>query len=204
VHLYSSDTVNLGALKVALDDRRRFMKSAGMTTTVLDQLEQAAGCAPERGSMESDDSFAGREFKIASMHKAGQTLIGDPGRIISTLQSVDKLAGVSNREYLRGLLDPFAACFKNDTYTKRAAMMVDGVDLSTISPDALKEKFDDNFVQEFTKQPAQVYRSLPDPMKQIIKQLSGNPNNASSPGQSHGDPQLNLAPTYVNGLTMGS
>ena len=179
------------------------MKSAGMTTTVLDQLEAAAGCSPERGSMESDDSFAGREFKVAAMHRSGLTLVNDPGRIIATLQSVDKLAGVTNREYLRGLLDPFAACFKDDTYTKRAAMMVDGVDLSTISPDALKEKFDDNFVQEFVKQPAQVYRSLPAPMKQIIKQLSGNPN-ANEPAQSRGDPQQALAPTLVNGLTMGS
>lgn len=204
VHLYSNDTVNLTSLKVACDERRRILKSAGVSTEVIDQLELAAGCAPERGSLESDDSFRMREAKVASAHRAGRTLLSDPGRIVTTLQSIDKLAGISDREYLRGLLDPFAACFKNDIFTKRAAMIVDGVDLSTISPEMLREKFDDNFVQEFVKQPAQVYRSLPDPMKQIIKQLSGDPNMQAPAGGGHGDPQIALAPTYVNGLSMGS
>ncbi len=203
VHLYSNDTVNLTSLKVAIDERARILKAAGMNTTVLDQLELAAGCRPERGSIESDDSFRGREAKVAAMHQAGKSLCSDPGRIVTTLQSIDKLAGITDREYLRGLLDPFAACFKNDIFTKRAALIVDGVDLSTISPQALREKFDDNFVQEFSQQPAQVYRSLPNPMKEIIRQLSGDPN-ANTPCQGHGDPQLPLAPTLVNGLTMGS
>jgi hypothetical protein len=205
VHLYSNDSVNLGALKVALDERRRILKSAGISTEIIDQLELAAGCTPERGGMESDDSFRGRSEKVASLIKTGAALcVCDPGRIISTLQSIDKIAGLNDYQYLRGLLDPFAACFKNDIFTKRAALIVDGVDLSTVSPEALREKFDDSFVQEFSQNPAMIYRSLPDPMKQVIKQLSGDPNAKAAPGQGHGDPQILTAPTYVNGLTMGS
>jgi hypothetical protein len=203
IHLYSNDTVNLGSLKLALDDRRRILKSAEISTEIIDQLEAASGCKCEQGLIESDDSFRGREAKIASM-QTGSLAATDPGRIISTLQSIDKIAGLNDYHYLRGLLDPFAACFKNDLFTKKAALICDGVDLSTISPDKLREKFDDSFVQEFTKNPAMIYRSLPDPMKQVIKQLSGDPNAKMDPGQGHGDPQIMLAPTHVNGLTMGS
>lgn len=205
IHLYSNDVVNLSALKQACDDRRQILKSAEISTEIIDQLELAAGCRAERGGVESDDSFRGREAKIAEMLGSGKALCSaDPGRIISTLQSIDKIAGLNDYHYLRGLLDPFAACFKNDLFTKKAAMIVDGVDLATISPDKLREKFDDNFVQEFAENPAQVYRSLPDPMKEIIKKLSGDPNAKMEPGQGHGDPQIMLAPTYSNGLTMGS
>lgn len=202
IHLYSNDGVNLASLKIAIDERRQILKAANIKTTVLDQLELAAGCDAERGPLESDDSFRGRQGKIASLLSAGKSLATDPTRIISTLESIDKLAGISSREYLRGLLDPFAACFKSDTFTKRAAMIVDGIDLASIPPEALHEKFGDDFCAEFSKQPAQVYRSLPDPMKQIIRQLSGNPNQ-KEPAAGRSDPALQLAPTYSNGLALG-
>lgn len=202
IHLYSNDSVNLASFKIALDDRRQILKAAGMSTAILDQLEVAAGCAAERGSMESDDSFRGRQGKVANLVNTGKSLAADPTRLISTLESIDKLAGISSHEYLRGLLDPFAACFKQDAFTKHAAMIVDGIDLASISPEALHEKFGDDFCAEFSKQPAQVYRSLPDPMKQIIRQLSGNPNQ-KEPAAGRSDPSTVLAPTYSNGLALG-
>lgn len=206
LHLYSNDEVNLESLKVAIDERKRIMKAAGLGTEVLDQLAEAAGCPIEQGDIETQASFKHRTAKLASRVRSGRML--DPARIIGTLQNVDKLASIGDAEYFRGLADPFAACFKADFYTKRAAMIVDGVDLSRLSLEKLAENFDPGFVQEFNQQPAQVYISLPDPIKAVIRQLAmgsaATSTKANPTGALSGDPQVPLDPIYANSVTLGS
>jgi hypothetical protein len=206
VHLYGNDEVNLRSLKEAIVDRRQILKAAGISTDILDQLEEAAGCESEAGAIESSDSFRLRAAKLAHMAEHG--LRNDPAKLISVLQNVDKVAGLSRSDYLHGLLDPFAACYKTDTITKRAAMIVDGVDLSTVSPEALAGKFDPEFCTQFQQQPVNAYKSLPAAMQQIVKQLSGDPAAGAEADKhlgsaGHGDPEQLLNPTLVNSITLG-
>lgn len=196
VNWYTADGLNLNALAEALTERKRVMKAASASTEVLDQLFEAAGCAVVRGDIESDASFAHRSEKQASLRRASI----DPAKIISTLQTFDKFAGFTSFHYMRGLLDPFAACFKRDDISKKAAMIVDGVDLSTLSPEQLSAKFGPEFVQEFQQNPQQVYSSLPSPMKSIIRQFcnQGGQKEQSNVATPVGDPSQGLGATYAN------
>jgi hypothetical protein len=202
INLYTNDEVNLAALKFALDERRNIFKAAGHPTAVLDQLEAAAGCMAERGVIENDDSYNQRVGKTAMLKNEGMTL--GPAEIIATLQQIDKLAGFSQDQYLRGLLDPFAACFRADFITKRAAVIVDGIDLSTVSPESLAGKFEPEFCNQFKQQPVNAYNSLPSSMKSMIRQLSGDPNAKQEPTGNVGSPTEVLAPRLTNTLTLGS
>jgi hypothetical protein len=208
INLYTGDTVNLAALKTALDDRYRIMKAAGQSIDILDQLAVAAGCEIDRGSIESQDSYA-RRCKIAN-RMATEGISTDPAQIIRILQNVDKMAGFGRNEYLRGMLDPFAACFKLDTFTKRAALIVDGIDLSCVTPDALAQKFDPEFCGQFAQQPVNAYNSLPDPMKGVLRGIAcpqqptpaATPADTTATGQS--DPMQQLDPSYVNSRAISS
>lgn len=196
INLYTSDTVNKIALKIAIDQRK---KAAGhyspASTMVLDQLGQAAGCLDEQGGAETIDSFQHRA-KIASSMK---TVSAD--RIIGVLQQFDKLAGFGSHHYLRGMLDPFAACFKKADCG--ATMMVDGVDLSKVDPQQLRQQFDEHMAGAFMENPVQVYQSLPEPIKQIVRDMAQyptqSPQKAEVPSGS-GEPMQQLAPTLANGM----
>jgi len=202
VNLYTSDAVNLVALKDAIDDRYRVLKTAGMSVEILNQLADAAGCPIERGSTETYDSY-NRRCKIAA-DRAVNGLCNDPGQIIGILQKVDKLAGLGREHYLRGMLDPFAACFKLDTVTKRAAMIVDGVDLSCVTPDALASKFDPEFCAKFNQQPVSSYQGLPPQMQDVLRQMCSQKTDCADVPGGGSDPTTKLDPTYVNSIALSN
>jgi hypothetical protein len=164
IHNYTSDDINVDSLKLALDARKSIMKAAGVATEIIDQLILASGCLPDRGDIERDASWNQRIAKLAAI----QRLPAD--RIVATIQGIDKLAGFTEAHYNSGLADPFAACFKRANAIP--ATVVEGVDLSKISPDRLAATFDPSFVQEFSSNPVQVYTSLPDPVKAMVRSLA--------------------------------
>jgi len=187
VNNYTNDEVNVDSLKLAIADRKRAMKAAGLATTILDQLSEAAGCALDRGDIEDDDVWQYRESKHAALERLPAE------KIIQVLQGVDKVAGFGHTDYMRGLLDPFAAVFKRAA--AMPATIVDGVDLATVPEARLSEMFGPEFVTEFLSNPVQVYQSLPDPMKAMIRDAAVVPDTAPS---SVGSPQSPLAPQYSN------
>jgi hypothetical protein len=212
INLYTSDEVNRIALKSAIEQRKMAVASTKLGTEVLDQLMQAAGCHLEKGSIETDDSFALRQGKQAALLRRG-ALSAD--NIVAVLQHFDKLAGFNSQHYLRGLLDPFAACFKKADFDT-SNMFVDGVDLSAIDPNALQQMFDEDLAHSFAENPVQVYRSLPDPIKSVIRQMAeqamtggtsaDNPssdncqkNQPSTVASGGGEPSDRLNPSFVNG-----
>ena len=199
INLYTNDEVNLLSLKIAIEERHRILKAAGASTEILDQLELAAGCQVTKGEIESQDSYA-RRTKFASK-MAKDEIASDPAYIISILQTVDKLAGIGRDTYLRGLLDPFAACFKSDAITKRAAMVVDGIDLSCVTPEALAAKFDPEFCAQFANQPVSSYQGLPTQLQDVVKQMAQDKSHTCGGGT---DPVQRLDPTYVNSIALGS
>ena len=140
IHLYTNPALNLEALKEAIDQRKH--AAAGSTSVeVLDQLAQAAGCRLDQGELEHPDSFALRNAKIAKVWKL------EPAQIIATLQQFDKTAGYGAYEYARGMLDPFAACYKRASFAGSNSMLVDGVDYvgftgSTATGSVVAEWFD--------------------------------------------------------------
>jgi hypothetical protein len=197
VQRYGNDLVNLTALKIAIDQRR---KNAVAGHELLDQLEEASGCPLHQGEIESGASFEYRQAKQAS----AQTISAD--QIIPILEQFDKLAGFGAIEYRKGLLDPYAACYKLSAFTG-SALLVDGVDLSRITPDLLAQHFDPEFIKEFEANPVQVYQAVPIPMKNLLRQLAGE-NQGMKPAQrdvmasaDSGDPLVQLNPAYANGIT---
>lgn len=204
VNLYTNDTVNRTALKVAIAARKQAVGTK-VSTLVLDQLHEAAGCDLEQGMVERDASFELRKSKHAAFLKTSGAI--DAERIVGVLQAFDKMAGLGQHHYVRGLADPFASCFKKADCSS-SATMVDGVDLSSIAPNMLQDKFDEGFVNDFAQNPVQVYQSLPDPVKAVIRQLAddamngvakdiGAPADAAVPG-AVGDPGQRLAPALSN------
>ena len=218
INLYTANELNKESLKEAIEQRKMAVGST-VGTEILDQLAEAAGCRLEQGSIETDDSFAFRQAKQASVRPL------PVDRVITVLQHFDKLAGLNSMHYLRGMLDPFAACFKSANASGvdlNRNMIVDGVDLSKIDPMMLRGKFDDSFVNSFAENPVGVYKSLPDPVKSVIRNLaeqgmSGDQPSAATPTPasaainnttyppgprvgSGGDPSERLNPSFVSGL----
>lgn len=196
---YAADEINLGALKIALDERKRIIKAAEGNTTIIDQLALAAGCPLEQGPLETGDSFALRERKLAAAPNLG---LRD---VIAHLQNIDKMAGIGNKDYLRGLPDPFASCLKVAAGVEET--MVDGVDLSKIDRSILDAHFDEDFITEFEADPVAIYQSLPEPTKQLLRSLAesgmGSENAGAVPTQTKsvgpgGDPTMRTAPQYAN------
>ncbi len=203
INLYSSDSLNKEALKLAIQQRKTAV-GASVGTEILDQLMIAAGCALDRGDIESQESFNLRQEKQAAL----RTLPTD--RVIGILQQFDKFANLNARYYLKGMLDPFAACFKKADCDGNS-MFVDGVDLSKLDPKMLAGHFEPQFVQEFAENPVQVYKSLPDPVKSVVRQIAekGMDTNTAEAAAtttpapivgSGGDPSERLNPTTTNGL----
>jgi hypothetical protein len=203
IHLYSNDEVNLGALLDGIQQRKMAVSSReDVNTAVLDQLAWAAGCPLKQGEMETGDSFVLRQSKLASFKHI------DAPHIISVLQQFDKVAGIDRYDYNRGLLDPFAACFKAASFAG-SPLMVDGVDLAKIDPQMLVGKFDEGFVEEFNKDPVNVYKSLPDPVRALIRGLAEDQLAPQNEGRMRpeepkvvgagGDPSDRLNPSFADG-----
>jgi hypothetical protein len=196
IHNYTANEVNVEALKLALHERKRIMKAAEMNTEILDQLYLAAGCLPDRTEMEKDASWQFRLTRLAAIPR----LPAD--QVVATLQGIDKFAGLGRVHYNRGLPDPFAACFKQAA--AESATAIDGVDLSKIQPHRLAAAFSPDFVQEFSANPIQVYTSLPDPVKVMVRTLAeegatADAGNATpAPASPVGDPTALLNPTLTN------
>lgn len=202
INLYTGNDVNRTALRIALDQRKEAARQVDISTEVLDQLAEAAGLHQEVGSIESLASVNFRAAKLAAQRPL------DVDRIITILSTFDKTAGIGAVEYRKGLLDPFAACFKAAGYS--GSMMIDGVDLSRIDPAKLAEHFDDEFLREFAENPIGVYQILPPQVKQAVRDMASagmssapsqgfNPHPEMSSVTSAGDPTEQLAYTYSNG-----
>lgn len=209
VHLYTNGSLNLESLKDAIEQRKMAVASrSDIGTEILDQLATAAGCRVDQGSIESDDSFAMRSMKVASVRKL------NPPHIIAALEQFDKLAGFTNYHYAKGLPDPFASCFKQASFHNDGSLIVDGVDLGKLDPNDLSDKFSDDFIQEFQSDPANVYKSLPDPIKQLIRGLAenrmANPTNTKIDPESDstpvagGYPHDRLNPRFADPITRDS
>jgi len=98
-----------------------------------------------------------------------------PADMAEALQVFDQATGL-DRYYDRGLADPYAS-----TMGKLAEGWSEEVDGDTvtaadlqkaISSGKLEGYFGAAFVEQFKKDPTQIYSSLPDPEKQVIKQVS--------------------------------
>lgn len=205
VHNYTNDEVNVDSLKVALDERKRIMKAAGLGTEIVDHLLLAAGGLPDRGDIEKDASWNQKIARLAAIER----LPAD--RVVSILQGIDKLAGLSSHHYNRGLPDPFASCFKRADAL--SPTMIDGVDLAKIQQHRLASTFDEDFVNEFSKNPTQVYSSLPAPVKAMVRSLAEEGMQAEPAGATQqpaprvmagGEPSDRLAPVYTNGYGSNS
>lgn len=184
IWLYTANHLNIDSLRHAIEQRKE-ASGFRMSTEVLDQLYLAAGCKIKQGSIETDESFRYRQKTSA----VSRPLSVD--KIVGVLETFDKLAGFDSEQYLRGLLDPFAACFKMAGYDSNT-MMVDGVDLSKVSPERLNEKFGDEFVNEFKQNPIQVYQSSPDPIKSVIRDMAKTMGGGGvTVGQGEPSDQLN-------------
>lgn len=194
---YTNNELNLDALAVALDERKRIMKSAGLNTDVLDNLFLHAGGLPDKGMMEADNSWREKCVKLAAIPR------WPVDRVIATLQGIDKLAGFNTEAYNRGLPDPFASCLK---YAEAQPLtMVEGVDLAKIPPHRLAEQFDPEFLKEFSANPVQVYSSLPDPVKLMVRSLAEEGMKAPKPVEgtaATGNPQDTLNPAFTSGITL--
>lgn len=202
VHWYTNDELNQTALKQAIDQRKMAVASReDVSTEVLDQLALAAGCPVKQGELEHPHVLMARRAKLASFQHLG------PAHVIATLEAFDKVANLTAYEYNRGLLDPYAACFKSATHGMHGALVVDGVDLGTITPEAMAANFDPDFIAEFQKSPLPVYHSLPDPMKALMRNLAGAAvaKPACDEGSSlpSGETLTQLAPSYANQRIIG-
>lgn len=202
INLYTGNDVNATSLRIAIDQRKEAARRADISTEVLDQLAEAAGLPADAGDLESQVSIDFRAAKLAGR----QALAVD--RIVTILSTFDKTAGITAHDYRRGLLDPFAACFKAAGFS--GSMLIDGVDLSRVNPEKLAEHFDAEFIREFVENPIQVYQALPSPVKQAVRDmamdgmgssptLGFNPHPEASSITSSGDPTEQLAYTYSNG-----
>ncbi len=81
--------------------------------------------------------------------------------------------------------------------------MVDGIDLSKVSPELMNEKFDPEFINEFKNNPVQVYQSSPDPIKSVIRDMAqeGPPVKCCDNSTAgDGDPMDQLSPMLSNPL----
>jgi len=205
INLYTSNEVNLDALKRGIEQRKA---ASALNHEVLDQLAMAVGCPIDKGAIESEDSFTLRQAKLASMRRLPTAWV------VNVLQTFDKLAGLGSTHYLRGLLDPFASCFKKASCPGNNCM-VDGIDLSKIDALMLEGKFEDDFISSFIENPVQVYKSLPDPVKSVVRQIAQNAMSGKVPptpercakntaSLSAGDPTDDLGAAYVNGQLANS
>jgi hypothetical protein len=199
IHRYTGQGLNASALKVAIDQRKA---AAACHTQVLDELLASAGLVEDRGAAETDGSFLFRQKLSERVQPAPVT------EVVALLEQFDKLAGIGHYEYNRGLLDPYAAVYKRAGVD--AGQLVDGIDLSKVTPDQLRPLFDQYFIDEFAKNPAETYQALPDPMKEIIKGLvNGEPATCNPEAQRDagpapaGDPMVQLNPAYSNGQSSG-
>ena len=200
INCYAGDKINLQSLAQAIQQRKMAVHArADVSTTLLDQLHQAAGCHPEQGEAETAESFDLRCRKVASRRSIPES------QVIVTLQNFDKVAGLGNREYARGLLDPFAACFKV-AMNVQAPSEVDGIDLGRISPESLQQYFDEGFIAQFMENPVQIYQTLPPPVKEILRSIASGrgpgsqaPQGGPEAAPTHsGDPVSLLNPTFAD------
>lgn len=205
INFYTNNVVNPRALRMALDQRKEAALKADISTEVLDQLAAAAGLPQDRGDIETQESVNFRSAKLASHRPLGAD------QIITILATFDKTANVGAAEYRRGLLDPFAACFKLAAFS--GSMLIDGIDLSRIDPAKLAEHFDAEFIREFAADPVGCYQALPSPVKQAVRDMASNgmgssPTQGFNPGResssitSSGDPTEQLGYTYSNGRAL--
>lgn len=201
VHNYTGNEVNTNALWHGIERRKLAAAAHGLGTDVLDQLLTAAGISTPKGDIETDASYRWRTAKLASAPKL------DAEQIVAVLVSFDKAAQFTEREYRRGIPDPFATVFaaKAAAYGTNSAL-VDGVDLNAVDPLELERMFDEAFVQQFTSDPVGTYKTLPPPMKLVVQKLANGgkaptpsaPACAPSAG-AEGNPMDQLNPVFANG-----
>jgi hypothetical protein len=184
--IYTNPGLNKVALAAALDQRRKIANLA-----VLDEIEQESGIFRGRAEDETDGSYRYRQAKAAS----GRLAVD---QIVALLLQYDKVAGITDHHYRRGVADPFAACFKL-AEVSGSQMAVDGLDLASIKADQLSSQFDQDFINEFMADPVTVYQALPAPVKELIRQIAANPAPKGMPAMG-GDPQQELDPRLVNDL----
>lgn len=201
IHNYTGDEVNTNSLWHGIERRKLAAAAHGLSTEILDQLKVAAGIAEPKGDMETDASYRWRTAKLASAEK----LTAD--QIVAVLVSFDKAAQFTEREYRRGIPDPFATVFaaKAAAFGTSSAM-VDGVDLNALDPSELERLFDAAFVEQFRSDPVGTYKTLPQPMKLVVQKLANGgvapkpqaPACAPSTG-AEGNPMDQLNPVFANG-----
>lgn len=203
INRYTGTELNPNALKLAIDQRKEAAAGrSGVHGQALDELLAAAGVVEDRGSMESDASFDLRQ-KLAKV----ATKV-DVAQVVAMLSQFDKFAGITEYDYNRGMLDPYAACYKRAA-AGAPSTASDGTDLSKIGPEKLQALFDQYFVDEFQQNPVATYEALPDPMKKILQGLvDGKTETASALPQgttaaASGDPMAALDPRYSNGQNAG-
>lgn len=194
INRYTNPSFNIEALATGLQQRKTAAKDR--STVILDQLAEAFGIVAPQGGCEHNDSFATRSKTAVEM--AGNKLVTTE-HAIALLQQFDKLAGISEFEYNRGLLDPFASCFK--LADMQTGAFVDGVNLSAIDPQQLQQHLTPEFVTEFQSNPIGTYQRLPPPLKAIVRDLAQKVvprQNRDGATDSPGDPINDLNPVYSN------
>ena len=194
INRYTNPSFNTEAMATAIEQRKQ--AAYGRSTDVLDQLALACGVVRPQGEAESAASYAGRTMKVAGKQLAS------PEQAIAVLENFDKVAGIDERHYNRGLLDPFAACFKLAAFSADA--YVDGVNLSSIQPQQLASYLTPEFITEFQANPIAVYERLPEPLKAVVRDLAQRvPPRPVRDGEtsSPGDPVNELNPVYANSST---
>lgn len=194
INRYTNPTFNKEALATAIEQRKQ--AAYGRGTDVLDQLAAACGITHPQTEAESRASYEGRVAKVAKNQKVSIE------QTIAVLEGFDKLAGIGELHYNRGLLDPFAACYKLAACDTGA--FVDGVNLSTINPEQLATYLNPEFLAEFQSNPVAVYQRSPDPLKAIMRDLAQKVvprTNRDGATESPGDPVNELNPVFANSIT---
>lgn len=196
VNFYTAAALNTRALAVAIDQRKH--AAAGKCeTSILDELAASTGIVASKQGAEDDRSYNFRRQKVAKTDKL------DPAAVIALLHQFDKLAGIGHREYMRGLLDPFAACFAK--LGAAEGIFVDGIDLMRITPADLAGQFDEFAISSFSEDPLRWYKALPDPLKKVViaigQQKMGTDKLQPASNDAfleHGDPMQDLNARYSN------
>lgn len=190
VRLYTYNAVNTDSLAAAIAQRKEAAVATGLSTQVLDELGVLAGCHLVRQPLESDASFQFRQEKQASLSI-------QPDQIIQILQAFDAAAGITKQAYNRGMLDPFAACFKEAAIN---AYLVDGLDLSRVDTNQLAQVFGPEFSAKFKQDPVNTYKGLPSQLRRLVSSVIKPPRPPEGqPLASRGDPLTLTNPTYSNG-----
>ena len=102
----------------------------------------------------------------------------NPVKIATVLTAFDKVAGISEYNYVRNIPDPFASMYKY------AEKKVKPKPVYEVSASKLAELFDDDFVSEYVKNPEVVYNILPTPVKEQIQKLGFVLKDNEKPGYS--------------------